>query len=246
MTSMVQPSDRDRFMGAFIDIEDHMKEKVYGPKSEAPGRFRQLLESYASRHSRHLLDSQYKTLVTLSELRNLLAHNKYVEGLPVAVPSPHAVAAVEAIRDDLRSPSPVLAVLNNPKPMVASPEDTVASTLQTMYAHDFSQMPVYDGKTYVGLLTTNTVARWVADQMVKEEGIVLDGPVREALAVSETNAENILHRPRTLSVSETVWEFTTAAPNGTPVTALIITQNGCKDEAPLGIVVAEDLARLPH
>ena len=49
---------------------------------------------------------------------------------------------------------------------------------------------------------------------------------------------------RHLSVTETVWEFTKAAANGRPVTALILTDSGKPDESPLGIVVAEDLTRL--
>lgn len=245
MTITDELSLRDRFMGAFIDIEDHMREKVHGPRGEAPGRFRALLETYAEKRGRHLRESQRRTLVTLSELRNLLAHNKYVDGLPVAEPSMQAVEAIEKVRDELFHPSPVLAALECPKPMVAHPDDTVAATLQTMYANNFSQVPVYDGKTYVGLLTTNTVARWVADQMEKEGGIVLDEIVRKALGLRE-DVETVLHRPRSLSVSETVWEFTTAARNGTPITALILTQNGRKSESPLGIIVAEDLARLPE
>jgi hypothetical protein len=47
-------------------------------------------------------------------------------------------------------------------------------------------------------------------------------------------------------VTETVWEFTTAAVNGRPITALILTNSGRPDESPLGIVVAEDLTQLPE
>lgn len=68
--------------------------------------------------------------------------------------------------------------------------------------------------------------------------------VSAALAVAEADMEIVLHRPRTLTVPQTIWEFTTSARHGKPVTALIITTNGKKNETPLGIVVAEDLARL--
>lgn len=154
-----------------------------------------------------------------------------------------AVEAIETVRDELLHPKAVLSVLGDPKPITARPEDTVAAALRTMYQNDFSQMPVYNGKQYHGLLTTNTVARQLADQLERHNGLAEDVPVQDPLAFVE-GIENVLHRPRNLSVTETVWEFTTAAANGRPVTALILTNNGMRDELPLGIVVAEDLARL--
>jgi hypothetical protein len=114
-----------------------------------------------------------------------------------------------------------------------------------MYRNDFSQMPVYNDKQYLGLLTTNTVARWLADQLERHDGLAEDAPIRDVLAFAE-GVENVFHRPRSLSVTETVWEFTTAAANGRPITALILTNSGRPDESPLGIVVAEDLTQLPE
>lgn len=133
-----------RFMAAFIDIEDHMRQSVYGAKIEAPGRFRALLEEFTTRARRHLSFKHERTLITLSELRNLLVHNKYFDGVPVAEPSMQAVQAIERIRDELLRPRTVLSVLNSPKPTTAHPDATVATTLQTMYRNDFSQMPVYN------------------------------------------------------------------------------------------------------
>lgn len=34
-----------------------------------------------------------------------------------------------------------------------------------MLARSYSQMPAYAGEKYAGLLTSNTVARWLADQL---------------------------------------------------------------------------------
>ncbi|MFZ2504118.1 MAG: hypothetical protein WAW88_15775, partial [Nocardioides sp.] len=111
MTNTEERSMQDRFTGAYNDIEDHMRRSVNGPNSDAPGRFRALLTEYARKRGRHLRDSQLRILETLSELRNMLAHNKYLNGLPIAEPSVQAVEAIEQVRDELLHPSPVLAVL---------------------------------------------------------------------------------------------------------------------------------------
>lgn len=91
------PSLTQRFMGAFIAIETLMSKSVHGPRNQTPGRFRALLDAYIDKHGRNLRPSQMQDLVTLSELRNLLAHNNYVRGLPVAEPSLQAVEAIEKI-----------------------------------------------------------------------------------------------------------------------------------------------------
>jgi predicted transcriptional regulator len=54
-----------------------------------------------------------------------------------------------------------------------------------MYRNDFSQIPVYNDKRYLGLLTTNTVARWLADQLERHDGLAEDAPIRDVLAFAE-------------------------------------------------------------
>lgn len=164
--------------------------------------------------------------------------------MPVAEPSLRAVQEIEKVRDELLNPRTVLSVLNNSKPVVVHPDARVGETLRRMYQEEFSQVPVYDEKRYFGLLTTNTVARWIADQLERHGGVVEDVAVRKVLSFAE-KIENVLHCSRTLSVTETVRHFTSSVASGRPVTALILTNSGKRDETPLGIVLPADLARLP-
>jgi predicted transcriptional regulator len=232
----------DLFISAFNDIEAYLKRSLYGGRDGAPG-FRRLLDEYKRKRARHLRPRQYDELVLLSDLRNTLTHGQRLNNYPLADPTDAAVAVIRRLRNEMLNPATVLATLKRDKPVTAKPDESVRWVLDVMYENDFSQVPVYEGDVYVGLLTTNTVARWVADQMRQHEGLAEDAPAREALKFSE-RTDDVQHVARTVTTTEAIWRFATAAESGQPLTALIITEHGSENESPLGIVVAEDLARL--
>ncbi|MEE1940791.1 CBS domain-containing protein [Streptomyces sp. TRM 70361] len=233
----------DLFMSAFNDIEAHLRQSLYREEDRYQG-FRAMLDEYQAKRGRRLNPRQYRELLPLAELRNALTHGRHLNDQPLAEPTEAAVAAVRRLRDELLGPKLVLAALGQRgRPVTVAPGESVRRVLEKMYENDFSQVPVYDGSAYVGLLTTNTVARWVADQMRRHDGLAEDAPVQEALRFSE-GIERVEHLSRGTTAPEVVWRFATAAEEGRPLTAVIITHNGKPTEAPLGIAVADDLARL--
>jgi len=233
----------DLFMSAFNDIEAHLRRSLYGEQDGYQG-FRAMLDEYRLERARHLRPQQYRELLPLVDLRNALTHGQRLNDEPLAEPTEAAVSAIRRLRGELLGPKLVLAVLKRrDRPVTVAPGESVRRALDTMYENDFSQVPVYDGSTYVGLLTTNTVARWVADQMRRHDGLAEDAPVGETLTFSE-DIERVEHLPRGVTTTEAVWRFATAAEEGRPLTTLLVTDSGKRTETPLGIVVAEDLARL--
>ena len=71
------------------------------------------------------------------------------------------------------------------KPTTIEPPRTLRTALQLMHRHDFSQLPVYEDAAFVGLLTNNAVARWMADQLHHHDRIAEDTPVSEVLPFAE-------------------------------------------------------------
>jgi predicted transcriptional regulator len=227
-------------MSAFNEIEGHLKRTLHGNRDGAPG-FAKLLNEYALKHARHVRPPDVDLLRHLADLRNTLTHGQRLNNQPLAEPTEATVEAIQRLRDALKRPETALAALKQTKPFIAAPTGTVRATLHTMYTNDYSQVPVYEGERYLGLLTTNTVARWLADQMNQHDGLAEDVAVGEVLEFSE-GIERVVHLPRDVSTVEAIWHFTNAAESGHPMTALIITHSGKTTESPLAIVVAQDLA----
>lgn len=186
---------------------------------------------------------QFRPVLIVVELRNALAHGQSHNDQRLAEPTATAVAEMRRVRDLLLKPPTVIAVLKPGKPFVAGPQESVRDVLERMYANDFSQVPVYDGNDYVGLLTTNTVARWVAVQMTRNDGLAEDTSIEEALTFGE-GPENVRHLRKQTSAPEAVRLFVGAAERGEPLAALILTESGKKTQTPVAMVVPADLPRL--
>lgn len=237
---MPQQSPYDQFMAAFNDVEGHLNRVLYGSRDAGAPGFRKMLDQYRSRHSKSLLPRDYDELVVLADLRNALTHGLAMDDARLAQPTSAAVEAMRRVRDRFLRPPTCVNTLRQSKPLVVDPDSSVRDALDQMYDHEYSQLPVYDGDTFVGLLTTNTVARWVGQQMRELDGLAEDASVRNALAFQE-GQERVVHVAKTISTTEALRTFTLSAERGEPLIALIITNSGKRTEKPLAVVVAADL-----
>jgi len=57
---------------------------------------------------------------------------------------------------------------------VTTPPEPISDVLEHVRRFDYSQIPVYDDTRYVGILTTNAIARWLAHQLALNQGWQLD------------------------------------------------------------------------
>jgi predicted transcriptional regulator len=112
-----------------------------------------------------------------------------------------------------------------------------------MYEGSFSQLPVYRADVLVGLLTAETVARWVASKLAHGEGILEEEAVERILEHEEG-----VHQYRLMNQDATVFEALTAFEDlihfGKILDAIILTCHGKKNETPLGVVTVSDVPRL--
>ena len=117
-------------------------------------------------------------------------------------------------------------------------------TLRLIGETGFSQFPVYEGGTYAGrLLTTNSIALWVAARMTANGGLAESEPISNVLEFGK-------HRERALVMgAKTTTAGAILALGGrddmpAPLTLLLM-KNGSARTGPVGLILAEDLPRLP-
>jgi hypothetical protein len=117
--------------------------------------------------------------------------------------------------------------------------DPLSSVLEEIRKNDYSQFPIYEGKSFRGLLTTNCIARWLANGL-STVGLVETEPVHAALALREEH-ERAVHVPSTMLVPQAIKALSPPVDGSLPPAAVIITEAGKAHERPLRIVVADDL-----
>ncbi|WP_267900714.1 CBS domain-containing protein [Micromonospora craterilacus] len=147
---------------------------------------------------------------------------------------------IERLRQLILEPPRALGALPASEVRVVGPDDSIGMALDHVRTRGFSQLPVYDGGGYAGVLTTNAIARWLADQLTRNTGIAEEEPVSHVLRFAEPGEDAILV-PRAITVVEAIDRLSRGRQAGQLTTALIITENGRRTDKPLRLVAPYDL-----
>jgi len=151
----------DRFLNAFNSIERSLRKFTKKEKGE---RFYTLVDVASKSYPivRHFSND----LKEFADLRNAIVHER-TDGHVLAEPNNQAVEMIEHIASLLSNPPKVIPLFKC-KVYALSVGDPIAKAVKAMSERSFSQMPVYDGAAFVGLLTANTVARWLGASITED------------------------------------------------------------------------------
>jgi predicted transcriptional regulator len=221
-----------RFVSAYNRIQKRL-ENIVGCKDYIP--FAELVEKAAGKNS--AVKQFKKRLKSVGNLRNLLVHD-HEHHKEVAVPTERTVRGLEALAETITSPPPLLSVASR-SVHSCRPGDPVGAAAQVMHDNSFSQLPVHDGEKLVGLLTGETIARWLAARLEGGVGILEEEPVDKVLEHQE--AAGYILVGKTATVFDALKEFDRSLRSGTSLQAIIVTANGKSTETPLGIVTPADI-----
>jgi predicted transcriptional regulator len=221
-----------RFLDAFVAVERHLRKMLNADKHMS---FYEMVQRAAKRDK--TVRRLQNRLKDLGELRNFLVH-EYRSDQPVAIPSESSVTLIEEIRDELTKPARLADLFRRPV-VTCAPSDPIGAAARKMHDGSYSQLPVYSGNDLVGLLTSETVARWLGDRLADGQGILEEETVEEVMRHGDgSHSFSVMDRHAT--VDDALTEFDDCLHKGKILDAVILTQNGRRNERPLGIVTAAD------
>ena len=233
-----QPKSRaDRFLVAFARAEGALEDLLGAGSGNS---FRWLVRQAAKRDP--LVRSVEDDLLELSELRNAIVHDRG-GGYVVAEPHQDAVDRLEKIVDLIVDPPRVEEVMSQPV-VTCGPGDPVADAAKRMVDGGFSRLPVYDDDgAFLGLLTANAIARWVAARMAGPADSMREEPVQDVLTFGDDGSRfEVVGRDRL--VTDVVELFNDAPRQGRRLETVLVTGTGDATERPVGIVTIQDLPKL--
>src|SRR5262249_13904197 len=158
----------------------------------------------------------------------------YSRNAPLAAPTRQAVERITLIRDELLSPPLLLSVSTRPV-VTCGPADPVGQAVKKMHRGALSQLPVYEGDKFVGLLTAETVARWLASNLAEGQELVEEETVAKVLGHQE-DPENHAFLGRDSTALDGLAAFDAFLHRGKRLEAILLTHNGRPTEQALGIV----------
>ena len=175
-----------------------------------------------------------------TDLRNAIVH-EYHEDHVIASPYAETVEDVKSLRNTLLSP-PTLETFNR-NVATCTADEMIVPVAQRMGQQRFSQLPVYKEGRLVAVLTAETIARWFAERMTTDGGI-LDGETVERVLefTDETTAWKVLADRDT--VFDAIELFEKVQNSGRILFAIVLTPGHSKTVQPCSIITISEIPRL--
>ncbi|MCQ1954125.1 hypothetical protein [Arthrobacter sp. zg-Y238] len=186
---------------------------------------------------------QVEKLLDLTDLRNAIAHTPYSEtDEPYANPREETVRWIEDQVDIIENPPKVLPALRLVPPQTLVANDRLSVFLGLVGdPHNYSQTPFWRENGDLGLITTNAVARWLANQYEVSQGYLADDvSVSDVSDSASEPRDAVLIKGKNMRVADALKIFAGDSQTAPPV-AILITDSGKTHEKPLGIVTPSDI-----
>ncbi|EPD49434.1 hypothetical protein HMPREF1210_03333 [Paenisporosarcina sp. HGH0030] len=222
----------NRFLTAFHRIEHSMKD-IIGTNDHLS--FYKLVE--LSKRKNAVVRRFEEDLKEYATLRNAIVHHQTSTEYAIAEPHDEIVQALEAIDEALAKPVTVGEMFAR-KVSTLQAQDTLLDALVMIRDKQFTQIPVYQGNVFVGLLTAVGITFWLANHVEKED-ISWEMTIESTLQ-HEKKKENHLFVPREMSIFEAEELFKEAMAKGKRLEALLISDK----DGLVGIVTPLDLMKI--
>lgn len=198
------------------------------------------LVSQAARHSSVVRAHQHD-LLKYGQLRNVIVHERIRPDYFIADPRADVVEQFEQIADILEAPPRVIPLFRKDVRRLRT-DDPFLSALEGLREHRLYQFPVYGQGHFAGLLNERSIARWLAQAGAGGSVSLADVRVGDVLPHDKTRGRNVEFLAADATLYDAAELFTERPHHDRPVLdAILITQNGRRDESPLGIIIAWDM-----
>ncbi|WP_414048822.1 CBS domain-containing protein [Macrococcus animalis] len=223
----------ERFLNAFNTIEKYLTKYNL---NKGYASFSRLID-YAINKDKVV--AQYKDdLKQFAELRNAIVHNtRSGDNRVIAEPHEEVVKEIELITEMLIHPPRAIEKATK-KVVTFHINDLLTTVLAQINASKFTQFPIYNGKTYVGLLTESGITRYFAANHHREIGII---KVSEVIAYEQKERAAFVDEGAT--EIEIVSMFKSFNERNEKLEAVLITDSGTKEGKLIGLITLYDLLK---
>ncbi|MBM7661939.1 putative transcriptional regulator [Bacillus mesophilus] len=237
LTSSKDIKNAERFEVAFNQIHEALK-RIVKIKDD---RFTVLVRVGSKHHQ--IIDTYKEDLEQYAKLRNSLVHDKVEIGYYIAEPHTNIVEHIEKIATIFKRPNHALSIATK-NVIFFQEEDHIQKVIQGIKRFSYSQYPIYRGKRCIGLLTTESIVKWMATNIADSKVELTNILVSDIMQYEK--AHPISFVPKSINIFEIEELFEEAHKTRSTLEAVIITENGQPDQVPLGIITAWDLIEIDY
>lgn len=224
------------FLDSFAAIEKWLRSLVSANRATG---FYQLVE-IASRSNRTV--ARYRDdLKEYADLRNAIVHERS-DGHVIAEPNDAAVADFGRLRSVLLNPPKVIPTFQVTV-QTREASQALSEAVTVMLEGSFSQLAVMEEGRVIGLLTSNTITRWLGHEVATDLFSLRETTIAEVLRFTE-DPENHCFLGRRSTLFEALARVEDFAARGKDLDAILLTHHGRSNESLLGILTLYDLPKI--
>jgi len=227
----------ERFLTAYNRIEKSM-EKAIGFSGYMP--FFKLVDR--AKNVNAIVRKFEDDLREYAGLRNAIVHHRTDVEYAIAEPHDDIVELIEYIDRELSKPKTVGEMFQRKVHTLRS-SDSLDKGLKLIREYKFNQIPIYEDRKFMGLITTEGITYWLADQYANGD-ISREIPTLLDIYRLEKKKNTYRFISKEVSVYEAEEYFKNSVVKGKRLDALLITENGLVEEKLLGIITPLDLIKI--
>lgn len=215
------------------DIEEKLQEIT---NSDKRTNFYELIDK-ATNLKNPVIARYGSELKELHKLRNIIEHDKSNCHPDIALPTEYAINRISKIANLLIDPLKVIPLFQK-QVFTLQYNDFIYRAVKNMHEKDYSQIPIYNQKDYIGLITTNTIARWLGAEEICDSSETLISYVYDKYTEDKNNYIFISKDSTLFKALGGFYEFQN---KGKRLEAVLITESAKEKESLLGIITIYDL-----
>jgi len=224
------------FLATFATIEKWLRRTANEDRSAT---FYQLVDRVAAKN--RAVARYCNDLKEYADLRNAIIHER-TDGHVIAEPNARAVADFERLCSTLLNPPTVIPMFQLSVKTLTT-KDSVGEAVTIMRDGSFSQLPILSGDTVEELLTAETVARWLAAEVANELVNLWETKIELVLQHTE-DPNHYCFLPRGATLFDALAKFDQFVEKGKDLDAILITNDGRRDQKLLGILTIYDVPQI--
>lgn len=224
-------SNAKRFINSYNILDKSLRD-IYNLKPSLS--FSDVIRRVSSVNS--VIKKYEDDLIDYGRLRNAIVHRS-ISGEVIAEPHDDVVLKLEAITRLITTPPRAMDSVVNRKVFVVDANESLSYVLTQMYKSGYSNVPVYNGKVLLGVITRKMIVEAVGEAIYNKINLeeFVKKPVIDALNISGISNHYEV-APSNITIDNLLYLFQ----QNRKLSTVIITKNGNYNEPPLGIVVTAD------
>jgi len=230
---MEEEKNSSKFLNYFNEIESYLR-RTFGYPNETG--FTYMINE--TKKKNNIIHKYYYDLYEFSELRNAIVH--HYKKIIIAEPNDSVITQISKISELLKNPPKVRELLKNKTSIsTLGPDNFLKDFLDIMIKNNYSQIPIVEDKNVLGLLTSNTITRFLGINTNNDFSELLNEKLLNILKYTEYKNYDFIQIDS--SVFNIINKFEEFLSRGRFLDALLVTQNGKNNESLMGIITSWDL-----